>query len=229
MSMTLTEADMAQAFAQRMAMREDTKLLPYFAGIEPEVDCLQGRPDFIGITSEEAFASALWGSALTEALATPSLAHIMALLKRRAPRREEYLLRVTGLSVPVFRRAMAALEHRDIVERMGSGYVLAPHVPNLQTRLWAFELKLDHWQRALFQACQYQAFAHATLVVISAHSAHRAERHHARFEALGVGLVAFDAVTAELRVLVQPARRRPLSQRHYLFALGRVLARQPRD
>ena len=137
-------------------------------------------------------------------------------------------LQVTGLSSPVFRRMMAS-RVQEIVHRMRSGYVLAPNVPDLRTHLWAFELKLDHWQRALFQACQYRAFAHAALVVMSEGGAHRVARHYARFEALGVGLAAFDTATHELRVLVRPARRRPLSQRHYLFALGRILARQPRD
>lgn len=226
MSTTITEADMAQAFARYMAIPENSTFLPHFTGMEPEVDCLQGRPDFIGVQPDRDFDSPPWITALAQALATPSLASIVASLKRRAPRREEYLLRVTGMSRPVVRRAIADLERRGIVEQMGGGYVLGSNVPTTHPHLWAFELKLDHWQRALFQAYQYRAFAHAAIVVMSEPGVRRVERHYARFEAHGVGLMAFDAAKHELRLLVRPARQQPLSHRHYLYALGRILARQ---
>lgn len=230
MSAMLTEAKMAEAFARFMNTQPHAqpKALPQFAELEPEVDCLQGRPDFIGVVRQEIVDSACRTAGLAEALSVPSSAALMALLKRRAPRTENYLVRMTGLSAPVVHRVLVRLQRQEIIQQVGSGYALAAHLPDLGAQLWAFELKLDHWQRALFQACQYQAFAHVTVVVISERGARRVERQYSRFESLGVGLAAFDTESCGLRVLVQPERRKPLSQRHHLFALGRILARQLR-
>jgi len=127
--------------------------------------------------------------------------------------------------MPVLRRSLLTLEQIEMVVRAPrTGYTLAPNVPDLHIDLWAFELKISNWRRALFQACQYQAFAQAALVVLSELGLRRVEHHLDRFKTLGVGLLAFNGDGHDLQVVLRPQQIRPRSHRHYLYALGRVLA-----
>jgi len=95
---------------------------------------------------------------LVRALRDQSSARIVSLLQFSAPRTERYLVKETGLSMQVFRRCIATLESLKLVERhSGSGYSLSRYFPKMNWELWAFEVKVDHWRRALYQALRYRA------------------------------------------------------------------------
>ena len=225
MSTELTEEELSAIFEDALRNGEWAKHFPRFAHVVREVDCQQGRADFIASPARQTLMGRDRRAQFASALATPSSAKILSLLKRSAARTESYLRRASGLSSPVIRRALFELLALRLVVRSGkSGYVLSPTFPAAKWELWAFEVKIDKWQRALFQALQYRAFAHRVCIVMPERWVHRVESRRDLFRSLKVGIIAIDEVSGAIRPILRPRKGAPASQFHHLFALGKFLA-----
>ena len=174
----LTEEQLSAVFEAIITNGGLCSPYPRFAHVLREMDCQQGRPDFVASPTKATIIPRSLRVSLASALATPSTARTLSLLKPVAPRSVDYILRASGLSLPVVRRSISALESLNLVSRYGqSGYVLSPEFPEMRWEFWAFEVKVDNWRRVLYQALQCKAFAHRVIVVISEDWAHRLERH----------------------------------------------------
>ena len=147
----VSEAEMSRIFTRILQGEVHTSKLPSFATWLPETKCLQGRPDFVATRTDRPHSrSRSW---LTTGLATPSLANVVSLLSARVARTFDYLTYCTGLSVPVLRRNLSRLNDLDLVKCVGqSQFMLKSELPTSKCEFWAFELKVSHWQSALYQA-----------------------------------------------------------------------------
>lgn len=194
-----------------------------FSRVVPEVECQQGRPDFVASQTPVGLLPRSLRLRYASVLSKPSAARVMALLKPSSPRGAEYLRRATGLSVSIIDRSLGELESARLIERAGTGYVVAPRFATTRWELWAFEVKLADWRRALFQGLQYRSFADRVIIVMPERWAHRAERHSELFKRLKIGLLAVDEGSSAIRVIVPPRKTRPGSRFHHLNAVGRFL------
>lgn len=225
MNANVTEEQVSAAFEAALSNGAWARHYPSFRRVLREVDCQQGRPDFVASPARATTISKARRAQLASALATPSGARILSLLKPAAPRAENYLVRASGLSQPVVRRTISTLESLNAVLPAGrTAYVQSPGFLDLEWELWAFEVKVDHWQRALYQALQYGAFAHRVAVVVPERWAHRFQRQIQRFRTLKVGIIALDLHSGLIRPVLRPTKRVPASRFHYLYALGKFLA-----
>lgn len=220
-----TEVELTRAFLHAMA--EPVKGMPSFETVVTELKCAQGRPDIVAVrarsgrTSDDRFLNS--PTPLTFGKAT-----VLTLLKPRALRTETYLQRITRLDSQALRRILRELEEAGLARRAGEQrWVAAKAVP--KPELWAFELKVSDWRRALFQAQQYAAFADSVSVVMAADRVHRAKVAQGWFEKLGIGLLALDSATGKLQILTRARRRPPSSVVHRLVALSELHRRNGRD
>lgn len=213
-----SEKHLSGTFTAMLSNGECEGLLPSFQHVVPEMRALLGIPDFVA-SQDECTITPKVRDWLSTALSRPSVAKIVSLLKRRAPRTEEFLIRKSGYSRRLVLAAISDLEAENLVARKnGSGIILSERFPDIDTRLWAFEMKVEDWTRAFRQALRYQVFAERVAVVISASSAHRAEKNKDLFDRFNVGLFALDSSARTLREIVKPRRCRRLSPQHVLFA-----------
>jgi hypothetical protein len=197
---------------------------PQLRSLSKELPCRQGIPDYVATTSMIHLPTAS-RKAVASALTTPACARLLSLLKPVAVRSDAYLCRASGLSARVVSRSLRHLMESNLIEERGeSRWVLSPVVASLAYELWAFELKLADWQRALYQALQYRAFADRAVVVVPDEMAGRFERNQERFERFGVGLVAIGGDGNSLREIVAVQKNTPQSRLHRYFALGQFLA-----
>lgn len=198
--------------------------MPSFAAVRAEMPCAQGRPDYVASEGLGRLRPDQQ-NILINALSTTSKARLLSRLMNGEIATEIDLLSSTGVSTRLFRNCMSEFRELDLVRQHGrAGFQLLQNDLSLEWDLWAFELKVDHWQRALFQACQYRAFAQQSVVVLAEQWIHRAERQLDRFRALGIGLFALDVSSGTVRSLLAPRRQPPASTWHHLYALGKFLA-----
>ena len=222
---SLSEADLSLAFEDALTNGAWSRRYPKFVHYTRELDCQQGRPDFVASPQRTGRLRKIQRERLASALHNPSMARLVSLLKRNAPRTEPFLRRTTGLTHPVVRRSLTALQSLGFVTRTPSdAFVLSPQFPAIDWELWAFELKLEDWQRALYQALQYRAFAHRVAVVFPERWAHRLEARAQTFRKLSVGAIALNEDNGAIRFIVRPTKSQPASRFHHLYALGRFLA-----
>ena len=72
----------------------------------------------------------------------------------------EYLEESTGLSKQTLQKEILALCKKDLVIQNARGsYKLADKYNMPKMEIYAFELKLDNWKRALFQTIRYKTFS----------------------------------------------------------------------
>lgn len=224
MTAAINEATLTLGFEEVIRSGTWTLRRP-FDRVLREIGCLQGVPDLVALTGSMPLVSDEYASRLASGLSRPSGALLLSLLKPRAHRTAEYLVRASGLSGPVVQRTLRELCVLDLAaEPTQSRFTLSPSFPEDPWEMWAFEVKLENWQRALFQALQYKAFAHRVVVVLPERWVHRAQNQVSRFVGLRVGLMAFDPVSADVRVLHVPPKVAPASRFHYLYAAGKFLA-----
>ncbi len=219
---TMSERTLSAAFVQGVDSSARDCGLPKFGVLLPEFEARQGRADYVGVQCSAASfrraGSAGWGRVLTR----PAAASVFAALGF-APRTPAFLAIATGFTLATVRACVAELAASGLLKITSTGSVVRRHAALPQPEVWAFEIKLAGWRRALFQATQYQAFAHRSAVVLAAEFAHRALAHRDLFRTLGVGLWSVDCRELSVERLVAPRRREPSSHAYHWHAVGRII------
>ena len=140
-----TELEMANAF-EDMLLASLVKGVPNFDVLYREVVCQQGIPDFIGLLSDRLIQNYSFAN-LT---ATESCSVILSILKRNSGRKKRYIKEKTSLSDATLNRALRELLINKLVIEKDGLYFLAVNDDPNNNNIWAFELKLSNWKRALF-------------------------------------------------------------------------------
>lgn len=225
MSNKLSEGKLSEAFQELISDVKWPVTVPQQLQVSREFASQQGRPDFVAFKTSRSFISKATKERVGSVLATRSCALMMALLKPSAPRTTTYLRKMSGMSGVRLRWSISCLEKQGLIERTKNGsFVASATWIDPSWEFWAFEVKVDDWKRALYQALQYRAFAHRSIVVIAEQWAHRIERNLDRFKSFGIGVIAVDADKKAIRVIRHPTRAKPYSRAHYYYAIGKFLA-----
>jgi len=219
LSLDYSECDFADAFQSCLLRGHGLTGLTEFSALYREVVCGQGRADFVAVAGDEQRPASWLGGCAPSLRLTESAAMLISLLKLRSPRTLDYLVRHSGLTCETATRTLRDLLSASVVRKAtDSSYILGPTWKQPLGDLWAFELKLHDWRRALFQACQYQAFADSVCIVMPDKQSSYTHVRPDVLSAVGVGLVLFDPYTSCVRVQVQPRRSRPASLQHVYYA-----------
>lgn len=212
-----TELEMANAF--ECALKASlVKGIPNFDILYREVSCQQGIPDFVGLSS----SILIQNYDFSNLTATESCSIILSLLKRNSGRRKEYIKEKTALSDATLNRALKELRSNGLIVERNNLYFLSINESSQQNSIWAFELKLSNWKRALFQALQYKAFANYVAVVLPYEKEHILRKNLSAFITLNVGVFLFDPKTLKSKWLCRPKKESSISKWQTLFLLGKI-------
>lgn len=218
----MSEFKMANAFETLLNSKEGIKGFPDFYSTFREVACQQGVADFIAITGNNIKElSNNFFESDTVSLNIYSL--VISLLKLRSPRTEDFIVNSSGLARNTVRKALKELEESGTIYKTEKGSImLSPSWELPKLELWAFELKLKDWKRALFQTLQYKAFANRVVIVFPENKEAIINKNLDIFKKLEVGVMLFNIANSSYKVLLKPHRINPSSKRHSLFALGKI-------
>jgi hypothetical protein len=222
----LTEAALAESFRQAVsdeAFRLHDRRISH---VLSEFSARDGRADFVLTPSRLKPAQLDWIARVGRGVATPGAASVLAALPRGSTVREAEIGSRVGLAGSGVHRILKRLEAEGLASRSCSGRFRSERWDaEDQVELWAYELKLSNWSHGFYQALQYRVFAHSVAIVLAEEYAHRIVPRLDRFRRFNVGVLALDAGTNRMRVLVRPRRATPGSRAHYLYAVS-VLARR---
>jgi hypothetical protein len=219
------ENEMADAFQGLLSSPDGLSGVGTFDEIYREIDCRQGRPDFI--TLRKKVNSTELNSYEHVGLVG---AYLLSLLKPAAPRTLQYLLQEAEYSASSVKRSLAFLEKSGFIEQTPKGsYVLGSAAELLKPEVWAFELKLSDSKRAVFQAQQCKAFAERVIIVVPPGQAKNYDRFRESMTRWGIGLASFDPHSGVFILLKSPRKTRPFSREHRMYAISQMLASQGRE
>jgi hypothetical protein len=216
----ISEFQMSIAFEKLIKSNFNLKGLPKFDLMYKEIVCQQGIADFIGVDSKNNINSL---SAFDDILSLESGTLVFSLLKIKASRTKQFLQEKTGLSNRTLNRVLKELLFNDFIRKSGEdAYVVSPDIMIPKINIWAFELKLSNWKRALFQSLQYKAFANYSIGVFPIEKEKVLRKQVALFTELNVGILLFDIKENTLEFLFRPKKEKPSSKWHTLFAMGKL-------
>lgn len=218
----ITEMDMGNKFEDLLNNKDGVKEFPYFRAVFRELNCKQGIPDFIAIVGEntEILQENIYDS---EAISLDSGSLIISLLKPKSPRTLEYIISKAGLSHSTVKKAIKELIIRGIVcETEKGSFILSEKWELPKVELWAFELKLKDWKRALFQCLQYKAFANRVMMIMPEDKENIISKNIEVFKYHQIGIMLFNAENLNYKILVKPSKFNPASKSHNIYAVGRI-------
>jgi hypothetical protein len=213
---TYTEKGMADSFQELLRSREGLPGIGAFDRVYREVNCHQGRPDFL----------ALRNSAFSDVGRIPVAAgivgaSILSMLKPVAPRTLNYITSRSGYTRDAVKRSLRHLQEHNLVEQIQSGtYRLGEPLVGSHTEIWSFELKLENPRRAVYQAQQTRAFSEMTIVVVPPTQDKPYEKYSGAMGRWGIGLATFDPTTGEFRLVVRTRKSKVLSRVQYIYTLS---------
>jgi hypothetical protein len=219
----VTEATLSVGFVNWLRDHSKTSGIPVFRDIFSEVECKQGIPDIIGLSCNwkpSPVTSFLGDSSIS----LSAVSSVLALFGSRRSHTIEYLTSHSGLSKELARQVINVLCDVGLAVKSPQGSLrLETDLSWLESDLWAFELKVHDWRRALFQTLQYRTFASYEVVIMPLEKRHAVSRQLEFFKSTGVGVVLFDNQSNHEEILVQARRNRPTSRQHKIFAMCRLL------
>ncbi|GIQ71497.1 hypothetical protein DUZ99_15605 [Xylanibacillus composti] len=186
-----------------------------------EVDCWQGRADIVAafIKDKEPFPQCKQISYLKHYTS----ANIIALLHKRAPRSKTYILKYLGLSEETINRWLFNLLQADVISITPNGCYTINEKFNIPTiELYAYEVKLSNWKRALYQASQYKGFSNYSYVVMPAKHINPAVKNIEAFRINNVGLIQVEESGSQ-KVLYKPTKIKPKKKSFHLIGIAHVL------
>src|SRR3989304_10533981 len=105
------------------------------------------------------------------------------------------------------------------IHGFGIADIVSVFVSPLKTTLYAFEMKIKDWRKALAQAYRYKYYADSVFVVLPPDEAVKAKQSLPIFHAINVGLWAFDAENKVIERIYNPHKDKPISATAYSKAL----------
>jgi hypothetical protein len=223
----LTEELLANRFQEVIANdKSGLPRVPHFQAVYREVTCRQGIADFVGVVRTTREENSSRSAHLLPACSLDVASQILGILViAENPMTTIDLVARTGVSFRTVRSTLGHLVDSSCLNVTPSGsYALPRSTGSPWPDMWAFELKLSNWRRAIFQALQYAAFASHVLVVMPQSKSRVAADNGDAFSRVGVGLLLFDPQTCHVRQVVPARRIGPASPSQALYAAGRIEA-----
>lgn len=219
-----SELEMANRF-EHAIKSSIIRCIPPFDIVYRELKCQQGIPDFIGIPSDR-FVTTFDFSTLTS---IESSSVILSFLKYHSGRRKSYLKEKTALSDNLLNRSIRELQDNKFIIESNGLYYLSPQMESFNDNIWAFELKLSNWKRALFQALQNKTFSNFSIVVFPFEKENVLKQNLEVFVRLNVGVLLFDASSLKTKWLHHAKKEHSVSKWATWFLLGKVSSQKSQE
>ena len=160
----MTEAEFGSSFEKYI----QSNPLNYFSYdmIYKEVESFQGIPDYLGINMSRLYN----GSEKTLQIPIArwhTISILLAFMKKKQSRTTAKILKKTGLSQRIVIKELNYLCRLGICEKNNTGsYKFVENFEMPIAHIHSFELKMNNWKRALFQAVRYKTFSEYTSIVM---------------------------------------------------------------
>jgi hypothetical protein len=220
----MTEADLAAQFVTCLPIHKARTAAARMLGpvVRAEFWAGEGVADLVQAwLAPDAIVT--WPRAWWEVLQSATASALFTHLQRRRRATADELAALRGATRGTVRHHLADMVRAGLVDEDAGLYAITPLARSSPaSEIWGFEFKLHDWQRAMYQALRYRAFAHYVAICLPMrHADSVASRASAVFRRFGVGLIGVsEAVGA--RFAVGPRKCSPRSRVAYTAALARL-------
>lgn len=212
-----SEFEMANSFEANLNKNRVPRL-PSFDCLFREALCQQGIADFVGLNFNEKIDIYKFDNIYS----IENYIKILSLLKKKSGRTFKYLQKQTSLSENMLLRILKEMISNKYIKVENNLYYRYVSDVSKQVNVWAFELKLANWKRALFQALQYKSISNYSIVVFPFNKQNVLNNNLHYFKELNVGVLLFDLESEQFKWLYYPKKEHPISKWNSFFTLGKL-------
>lgn len=225
----MTEASLSVGFVNWLKHHSKTGSFPVFRDVFSEIECGQGIPDLIGVPCDWKPSPVPWSSGSSK-VSLKAVSSVLALFAGRRSHTSAYVMAHSGLSEELNDQVVRVLCTAGLIAKSTPDSLkLDCDLSWMESDLWAFELKIHDWRRALFQSLQYRTFASYEVVIMPSSKKSAIARKLEYFESAGIGVVLFDNQSNHEEVLVRARRNRPTSRQQRVFTMYKLLDKHSRE
>lgn len=223
----MTEAEFGSSFEKYI----QSNPLNYFSYdmIYKEVESFQGIPDYLGINMSRLYN----GSEKTLQIPIArwhTISILLAFMKKKQFRTPAYIVKKTGLSQRIVIKELNYLCRLGICEKNNTGsYKFVENFEMPIAHIHSFELKMNNWKRALFQAVRYKTFSEYTSIVMPFEKEQILLKNIDSFKASNIGALLFDAENFQIKILYRAKKNSAISLQHLYYMSGKILLEHKSD
>ncbi len=213
-------SDLFETFAMRSAPR---RCLPKFNALFREVPATVGVADFIGLVAPRWRYAQQRLEKRLHGLPRGPIAEILAQLDYRGQASRDSLIENSHYTKQVVSMALSHLLKADIVSNaVDRGYAIRSTFKLPRAEIHFYEIKLEKWRRALFQATQAQSYADKVYCVMPLSKRKVLVENREVFRNAGVGLILFDPTQWKIVELIPGRKAKPKRPANKLDVLIRL-------
>ena len=188
-----------------------------------EVESYQGIPDYVGIKIKD---KKKWNEFKKNIPIEnwSEISKIIAVLSGKSYHTVDYILKKTGMNTNSINRELSYLLKMKIIDRNDRGlYKINSWVDMPTIKISSFELKLENWKRAFFQALRYKMFSDYAYVVMPINKKDILEKNKKVFVENNIGIILYNQSEEELVILNRPKKNKTMSSVHYCYMIGKLM------
>ena len=214
----------ADMFEMGLKYKVYTNILPYFENVLREIPCKEGIADFICYKQTSFLRKNSSIICEINKLVGKSFIPVISVLMRNDNQTIESISLLSGYNTKRLKKIIdVLLDFNVLKENKLHQYSLYANWKTFDVDLWAFELKLKNWKRALYQATQYKAFSSNVYTIFPSYKKDLLEKNIHYFKNLNIGCILIDSDTNDLTVLNYPQKEELVIGSQYLYALTETI------
>lgn len=220
-------ADGFEAYVSGRSRRSSRRCIPRFAGFYREISGTVGIADFIGVVAPRwSFTERRLRKRLN-GLSRGPIAEILSQLEYKRGISRQELINSSQYTRSVVSTAVHGLLKAKVIRcRGGKEYLLHSNFKFPCADIYFYEIKMENWRRALFQASQSLVYADKAYCVMPMNKRQLLLNNRHLFQGVGVGVILFDPACGKVVEVIPGRKRKPKKPADKLDVLIRLASAQ---
>lgn len=206
---SVTEVFLSDLFEAYLGTVSRKTNLPVFDVVAREFPAPVGVADFVGLACPDWERAKLDIQEKLLGLPRGPVAEVLSKLKCSSPRTPDYVIKTSNYSRAVITGAIGALIAAGVVQRTISGALVRVGFSMPDADIYFFEVKLQNWKRAIYQALQAKAYSSKVCCVFPSSKRSLIEKNRDIFRKNNVGVMLFNPEKWEVNEIVRSTKHKP--------------------
>lgn len=220
-------ADLFADCVYSVVRRSPRRCIPRFSGFYREIPATVGIADFIGVIAPRWRLTEQRLKKRLDGLPRGPVAEVLSRLNYRQGISREELITWSQYTRPVISMAVYGLLQARVVKyKKDKGYLLDSKFRYPRADVYFYEIKMENWRRALFQASQAQVYADKAYCVMPRCKRQVLLNNRHLFQGVGVGVILFDSKSGKLVELIPGRKKKPKKSADKMDVLIRLASAQ---
>lgn len=188
-----------------------------------EIESFQGIPDYIGVNIRDIEECKSFLANVSEEN-WYNVSRILSILSKQKGHTVSYIVKKTGISENSLIKDLVFLQNKNMIEQDRYGnYKLYESFVIPKMSIFSFELKLENWKRALFQAIRYKTFSEFSYVVMPYEKMTLLKKNVDYFKQSNIGIVVYDERENTLETIYRATKNKNISKSHLYYMSGKIM------